>query len=321
MSKKISIVIPAYNEGLTLPKLVTEVSQRLTDLNMDFEIIVIDDGSKDDTWDVLKSCFGKCAHLKCIRFTRNFGKEAAIYAGLKISMGEAVIIMDADLQHPPEILPEMIRAWDSAGVQLVEAVKEKRQKESSLRAFASYLFYHFFLKSTGLDLRNSSDYKLLDRKLVERYLNLPENIRFFRGLTKWFGYSSYTIRYSPAERFGEDYKSRWTIRKLFNFARKSLISFTSLPIRIITWFGIATFFVSVVLGFQTLWQKLSGLAVEGFATVILVNLGIGSIIMISLGLIGEYVAHIYEEIKHRPLYVIEDLLEKVEEKGSLSSSQ
>jgi glycosyltransferase involved in cell wall biosynthesis len=310
MNKKISIVIPAYNEGVTLPKLVTEVSQAFIALGMDFEIIVIDDGSKDETWAVLQSCFNDCEQLKCIRFTRNFGKEAAIYAGLKISSGEAVIVMDADLQHPPEILPEMIRAWNSAKVQLVEAVKEKRQKESPMRAFGSYVFYNFFMRATGLDLRNSSDYKLLDRQLVERYLNLPENMRFFRGLTKWFGYSSYVIKYSPPERFGKENKSRWTIRGLFDLARSSLISFTSLPIRIITWFGVTTFVISVLLGIHTLWMKLSGLAVEGFATVILVTLGVGSVIMISMGLIGEYIAHIYEEIKRRPLYVIEDHLDR-----------
>lgn len=310
MNKKISVVIPAYNEGVTLPKLVTEVSQAFIALGMDYEIIVIDDGSADDTWAVLKSCFNECNQLKCIRFTRNFGKEAAIYAGLKISLGEAVIVMDADLQHPPEILQEMVSAWVSTGIQLVEAVKEKRQKESPLRAFGSYLFYNFFMKATGLDLRNSSDYKLLDRQLVERYLNLPESMRFFRGLTKWFGYSSYIIKYNPPERFGKENKSRWTIRGLFNLARSSLISFTSLPIRLITWFGVTTFVVSVMLGIHTLWMKLSGSAVEGFTTVILVTLGIGSVIMISMGLIGEYIAHIYEEIKRRPLYVINDRLDR-----------
>jgi polyisoprenyl-phosphate glycosyltransferase len=316
MNKKISIVIPAYNEALTLPVLIREITENLSKMGMDFEIIVIDDGSEDDTWSVLKSCFRENDRLRCVRFTRNFGKESAIYAGLKISLGTAAVVMDADLQHPPDLLPGMIRIWESTGVHIVEAVKEKRQVESRIRAIGSYVFYHLFLKTAGLDLRNSSDYKLLDRKLIEQYLNLHENIRFFRGLTKWFGYSSYVIYYSPSDRFGKKKKSRWTIKSLFEFARNSLISFSVIPLRFVTWLGFATFLMSLLLGVQTLWMKLSGLAVEGFTTVILVTLGIGSVIMISLGLIGEYIARIYEEVKHRPIYVIGEYLAKVDDKES-----
>jgi glycosyltransferase involved in cell wall biosynthesis len=250
-------------------------------------------------------------------FYKKFWKEAAIVAGLKNSLGAAAVVMDADLQHPPEILPEMIDIWERTGVHLVEAVKESRQKESYVRTVGSHVFYNLFLKAAGLDLRNSSDFRLLDRKFIDQYLNLPENIRFFRGLTKWFAYSSCVVHYSPSDRFAEKSGSRWTIKQLFSFARNSLISFTSLPLRLVTWFGLATFFMSIILGFQTMWMKMSGLAVEGFTTVILVLLGIGSVIMLSLGLIGEYIARIYEEIKHRPLYVIQEYLERRDDKASL----
>jgi glycosyltransferase involved in cell wall biosynthesis len=317
MNKKISIVMPAYNEALALPVLITEITENLSKMGMDFEIIVIDDGSEDDTWGVLKSCFRENEQLRCIRFTRNFGKESAIYAGLKISTGTVAVVMDADLQHPSDLLPEMIRIWERTGVHIVEAVKEKRQSESRIRAIGSYVFYRLFLKAAGLDLRNSSDYKLLNRTLIEQYLNLHESIRFFRGLTKWFGYSSYVIYYSPSDRFGEKKTSRWTVKSLFDFARNSLISFTVIPLRFVTWLGFATFLVSLMLGLETLWMKISGLAVEGFTTVILVTLGIGSVIMMSLGLIGEYIARIYEEVKHRPLYVIGEFLAKVDDKESL----
>lgn len=198
---------------------------------------------------------------------------------------------------------------------MVEAVKEKRQAESSLRAIGSSVFYRLFFKIAGLNLRNSSDYKLLDRKLIEQYLNLHENIRFFRGLMKWFGYSSAVVYYSPSDRWGDRKKSRWTIHGLFELARNSLISFSVIPLRFVTWLGFATFLVSLVLGLQTLWTKISGSAVEGFTTVILVTLGIGSVIMMSLGLIGEYIARIYEEVKHRPMYIIEALLERNEGVG------
>lgn len=308
MNPEISVVIPAYNEALALPVLIKDMSQMLLNLCRGFEIIVIDDGSKDNTWTVLEKCLNECKQLKGLHFTRNFGKESAIYAGLKLSMGDAVIVMDADLQHPVELLPEMIGVWRNSGVHIVEAVKEKRQKESFVRNLGSKIFYRIFSKSTGFDIENSSDYKLLDRKIVEQYLALPESIRFFRALTKWLGYSTHILYYSPKERFGGESKSHWTIGKLFNFARNSLLSFTSFPLRMVTWLGFITFFFSIILGIQTLWMKISGLAVEGFTTVILVNLGIGSVIMLSLGLIGEYIARIYEEIKHRPIYVIDKRL-------------
>jgi polyisoprenyl-phosphate glycosyltransferase len=308
MSPKISIVVPAYNEALALPVLIRDISRNLLNLYRDFEIIVIDDGSTDNTWIVLEKCLNECKQLRGFHFTRNFGKESAIYAGLKLSTGDAVVVIDADMQHPVGLLPEMIGTWETSGVHIVEAVKEKRQKESPIRAWGSYLFYRVFSKSTGIDLENSSDYKLLDRKMVDQYLALPENIRFFRALTKWLGYSSHLLYYTPSDRFGEKKTSQWTVRKLFDFARNSLLSFTSFPLRIVTWLGVTTFFVSIILGIQTLWMKLSGSAVEGFTTVILVDLGIGSVIMLSLGLIGEYLARIYEEIKHRPIYVIDKQL-------------
>lgn len=316
MNKKISIVVPAYNEALTLRKLIEEICRNLMNAKRDFEIIIIDDGSEDDTWNILKSCFETCVQLRGMRFTRNFGKEAAICAGLNISRGAAAIVMDADLQHPPEIIPEMIDIWERTGVYLVEAVKERRQKESYVRIVGSHVFYNLFLKTAGLDIRNSSDYRLLDRKFIDQYLSLPENIRFFRGLTKWFEYESKIVHYSPSDRFAEKNGSRWSIKRLFSFARSSLISFTSLPLRLVTWFGFATFIISIILGFQTLWMKISGLAVEGFTTVILVILGIGSVIMVSLGLIGEYIARIYEEIKHRPMYVIQEHLERSDDQVS-----
>lgn len=309
MRSKISIVVPAFNEALSLPVLIEDVSRILDGLPHDFELIVIDDGSSDNTWEVLRNCSRRWTQLRAFHFTRNFGKESAIYAGLKVASGEAVIVMDADLQHPADLLPKMINLWETTKVLLVEAVKERRQKESSVRALGSRFFYRVFFASTGIDLKDSSDYKLLDRKVVDEYLSLPENARFFRGLTRWFGYASCLLQYAPTDRFGEKSKSRWTIRNLVHYGRGSLLSFTSFPIRLVTWLGLATLVVSVFLGVQTLWIKICGRAVEGFTTVILVNLGIGSVIMLSLGIIGEYLARIYDEIKNRPRYIIDATLE------------
>lgn len=316
-NKKISIIVPAYNEALTLRTLIEEIYRNIRILDNDFEIIIVDDGSDDDTWKIARSCFDIYRQVRCVRFTRNFGKESAIYAGLKMSSGAAAIVMDADFQHPPELIPQMIDIWERTGVFLVEAVKERRQNESLFRKFGSHIFYKIFFKAAAIDIRNSSDFKLLDRKVIDQYLDLPENIRFFRGLVKWFAHSSCVVNFIPADRLKGQGKSRWSIKRLYDFARNSLISFTSFPLRLVTWFGLVTFLFSIILGIQTIWMKIKGFAVEGFTTVILTLLCIGSLIMLSLGLIGEYIARIYEEIKRRPIYVIRECMERKEEGSSL----
>lgn len=306
----ISVVVPAYNEAASLPDLMSRLDDVFDGIGEPYELIVVDDGSTDTTWEVLTRSKLTHGKLRAIRLSRNFGKEAAICAGLKEVCGAAVIVMDADLQHPPELLPKMIDFWRSKGTYIVNAVKETRQSESMIRRAGACFFYFLFQKLTGLDLRQTTDFKLLDRHAMEEYLALPERGRFFRGLTIWLGYPAAAIPFIPQERPPEAGDSRWPMNKLLKLARHSLISFTAIPLQLVTWFGIITLLLSIVLGLQTLWQKWRGEAVEGFTTVILIQLGIGSILMISLGLIGEYLARIYEEIKGRPQYIIAEVLDK-----------
>jgi len=312
-SEYISVVVPAFNEAASLPGLMSRLDDVFDAIGEPYELLVVDDGSTDTTWEVLTRSKLTRGKLRAIRLSRNFGKEAAICAGLKAVRGAAVIVMDADLQHPPELLPKIIDLWRSKGTYVVNAVKETRQSESMIRGAGAHLFYFLFRKLTGLDLRQTTDFKLLDRRAVEGYLALPEHGRFFRGLTVWLGYPASAIPFIPQERPPEAGDSRWSINKLLKLARHSLISFTALPLQLVTWFGIITLLLSIVLGLQTLWQKWRGEAVEGFTTVILVQLGVGSILMISLGLIGEYLARIYDEIKNRPQYIIAEVLEQKEQ--------
>lgn len=305
----ISIIIPIYDEARSLDACLGEVQNVLKPLS-DHEIIVIDDGSTDESWERLKDFSRTCRNLRVIRFARNFGKEAAIIAGLHAASGDAAIVMDADLQHPPELIPEMIRPWREKGYPIVDAVKETRQEESFFYGIGARLFYYLFLKSTNIDIRNASDFKLLDRKVIDQYLLLPERGRLFRGLTAWLGFQKTTMTFVPPKRYDSDGRSRWTFFSLLKLARNSLISFSAAPMQLVTWLGIITLVISVVLGIQTLLNKLIGQAVEGFTTVILVQLGVGSILMISLGLIGEYLARIYDEIKARPMYVIAETIGK-----------
>ncbi len=303
MSGSLSVVVPVHNEEGVIPSLFDRLRGVLNGLGDPWEVIFVDDGSTDGSWHVISSLCTRHHGARGIRFTRNFGKEAAIYAGLKASRGDAVVVMDADLQHPPELIPKMVEAWRDLGTPIVEAVKERRQDESLMRRLGAGLFYRLFERTSGIDLENATDFKLLDRKVVNIYLDFNERTRFFRGLTAWMGLPAARIPFVPAGR-KDGGASRWSTKGLIGLGVGSIISFSSSPLRIVTYLGVFTLLGSILLGIQTLLVKLRGDAVPGFATVILVQLILGSVLMIALGLIGEYLARMYEEVKARPLYLV-----------------
>ncbi len=306
-----SLVIPAYNERASLPKCLEEAKQALQGLSLTYEIIIVDDGSTDGTWEELERITAQSVTkyaFRALRFSRNFGKEAAIAAGLQVSCGKATCVMDADLQHPPTLIPKMIELWRK-GYLIVEAEKEVRSSEAFNRRVGTYYFHRVFEKSTNFDLKHATDFKLLDRIVLDRYLTLPERNRFFKGLTAWLGYPRATVTFVPPERDSGSGSSRWSFCRLFIMGWNSLIGFSSLPLHLITWLGLVSLLGSIILGIHTLLQKFFWQAAEGFATTILLQLFIGSALMFSLGLIGEYLARIFEEIKGRPMYIILDTIE------------
>lgn len=306
---KLSIVLPAYNEEATLESALDEIAAILDREGHAYELIVVDDGSGDRTWSIVEQLKEKArwSHkLVAVRLSRNFGKEAAICAGLGQAKGDAVIVMDADLQHPPVLIPEMIKLWSQGPYQVVEGVKLHRQRESVPKRLSAVLFYRILQTGSSLNLAHSSDFKLLDRRVVDTYLQLPESGRFFRGLTTWIGLPTAQLEFEVPERVGGE--TGWSIGALINFARSSIISFTALPLRLISWVGLLGFLSSIVLTAQTLWNKLFGESAEGFPTVIILVLGMGSLILICLGIIGEYLAELYKEVKKRPMFVIRDTL-------------
>ncbi len=303
----ISIVIPVYNEAHIVKQCIMEVISGVEKKIPCYEIILIDDGSKDKTWQEIKRLKQKLPCIKAIRFTRNFGKEAAIVAGLKKSKGRAVIVMDADLQHPPSLIPEMVKIWQTTGIPVIEAVKRQRQAENQIKRFFTCVFYKVFNALTGINLNNYTDFKLLDRKVVNTYLCMPERFRFFRGLIKWVGYKYAVIYFSPPPR--KSGHSKWSFKKLLNFAWQSIVAFSSIPLRIIAFLGVFILLIAGFISLRTIYLKLTGKAIAGFTTVILLQLIIGSSLMIALGIIGEYLAKIYEETKKRPLYIVEEELE------------
>lgn len=298
----ISIIMPVYNEGKHIVSSVGTVENILKEQNLNYEFVLVDDGSKDDSWQKLSAMAKENKRIQAVRLSRNFGKEAALCAGLDYATGAAVIVMDADLQDPPELIPVLVDAWREEGYDVVEGVKSSRGKEGFLYKFCAKSFYGLLLKMAGIDLRNASDYKLLDRKVITAMQEMPEKITFFRGMSAWVGFERKRVPFEVQKRVMGT--SKWSLRRLAGLAVSAITSYTSAPLHLITVFGSIMFFIAVVLGIQTLVRYLMGNAMEGFTTVILLLLFIGSMLMISLGIIGLYLMKIYHELKGRPRYLV-----------------
>lgn len=300
----VSIVMPLYREAANLAGILEEVSSAASETGVSFELVLIDDGSPDGTWDLLQEQAKIYPMLRAARLSRNFGKEYALTAGVEMASGDAVIVMDADGQHPPSLLPQLIGTWLSSGADIVEAVKTSRGSENIFNKLAARLFYSLWSRLSGFELKGASDYKLLDRRAVDSYLSMCERNVFFRGMTAWVGFRRVQVPFEVVERVKG--RSSWSVFRLVRLALTGLTAFSSLPLHIVTLSGIAFLLFAFLFGIQTLYVYLSGRAVTGFATVIFLLLIIGSVLMISLGIIGEYLARIYDEVKGRPRYIICD---------------
>ena len=297
----LSVILPSYNEEKMIAKATERMAEILQPEKIDYELLFIDDGSRDSTWAQINEAAAKDSHVVGVHFSRNFGKEAAMFAGLEQAKGDCCVVIDCDLQHPPEKIVEMYRLWEQ-GYEVVEGIKEDRGEESGLHKFAANSFYGLISKATGMDMSSSSDFKLLDRKVVDTLNSLPERNVFFRALSFWVGYKKTSVSYCVQER--TEGVSKWSTKSLIKYALTNISSFSSAPLHIVTVLGFIMLAVSVVLGIIALVQKISGVALGGFTTVILLLLFSASVIMISLGIIGYYIARIYDEIKGRPRYII-----------------
>ena len=301
----LSVILPSYNEEKMIPVAADTISGILERENIDFELLFIDDGSKDATWENITRVAEKNVHVVGVHFSRNFGKEAAMFAGLEKAAGDCCVVLDCDLQHPPEKIVEMYRLWED-GYEVVEGIKEDRGEESGLHKFAANSFYGLISRATGMDMSSSSDFKLLDRKVVDTLNSLPERNVFFRALSFWVGYRKATVYYSVRER--TEGESKWSTKSLIKYAITNIGSFSSAPLHMVTVLGLTMLMVAIVFSIISLVQKLTGQALGGFTTVILLLLFSSSIIMISLGIVGYYIARIYDEIKGRPRYIISKMV-------------
>lgn len=304
----LSIILPSYNEEQNIENTAKVLSDLLEKEKINYELIFVSDGSSDNTYAEIMKVSKQNPKIKGAQFSRNFGKEASIFAGLNLACGDACVVMDCDLQHPPQVIPKMYEYWKQ-GYEVVEGIKSKRGKESLFYKMSAGLFYKVMSKVIKMDMNSSSDFKLLDRKVVDVLLKLPEKNTFFRALTFWAGFKTISVEYEVSKRmYGT---SKWSLWSLMKYAVTNATSFSTLPLQLITVMGIISIFGSIILGIQTLVKYIMGTAVEGFTTVILLILIIGGLIMISLGIIGHYLARIYEEVKGRPKYIISKVTDNV----------
>lgn len=302
---RLSVVLPAYNEEQMLAKTCRTLKKILDLAEINYELVIVDDGSTDQTWKIIEETAEKDRNVTGVHFSRNFGKEAAIVAGLAQASGNAVAVMDCDLQHPPEVLVKMYRLWEQ-GYEVVEGIKKSRGTETVFHRKSAGFFYRIMSRATGFNMENASDFKLLDRKAVESVLSMPERSMFFRATSSWVGFKSTSVLFEVQER--EAGESKWSTGSLIRYAFRNIVAFTTLPLQFVTIGSGGCFICSLLLLIYSLVRYYTGHAVEGYTTLLIVMLFIGSAVMMSLGIIGYYIARIYEEVKRRPRYIVSRII-------------
>lgn len=302
----LSIIIPVYNEEEMIPISVDVITGLMENTDIEYELVIVNDGSKDGSWDTIKSLSTRYRRIRAVSFSRNFGKESAMIAGLAYAKGDACVTIDADLQHPPEKIIEMYELWKQ-GYKVIEGVKLSRGHENFIYKCFAKIFYGIISRATGFDMQNTSDFKLLDREVVDTILNMPEKQMFFRAISAWVGFKSTRVEYDVQDR--KEGVSKWSTRSLIKYAVNNMTSFSSAPLQLVTLTGVIYMIFSIALSIQTLVRFFNGISVAGFTTVIILQLITGSILMLAIGLIGYYISKIFEEVKSRPKYIIEEKID------------
>lgn len=303
----LSVIIPSYNEELNIETTAKTISELLEKNEIEYEIIFVDDGSKDNTFRKICEASKKNSDIRGLCFSRNFGKEAAIFAGLEEARGDCAVLIDCDLQFPPEKIIEMYSLWQD-GYEVIEGVKSDRGRESLFYKIFAKSFYRIMSYFIGVDMQSTSDFKLIDRKAIDALVSLPERNTFFRALSFWSGFNSTQVEFTVCER--QNGTSKWSFKKLVKYAFSNITSFTTAPLQLITVIGSVMLLFMAGLSVQTLIRFMLGQSAEGFTTVILLLLLIGGSLMLALGIIGYYIARIYEEVKGRPRYIVSKKTEK-----------
>jgi len=302
-----SLIIPIYNEEETIPEMYRRVSSIMNGLDGSSELILINDGSKDKSLSLLRDLHQKDPRVCYLSLARNFGHQVAVTAGLNFSRGKAVIILDADLQDPPELIPEMLELWQQ-GYQVIYAQRTKRKKEGWFKRFTAYVFYRLLRTLADVDIpTDTGDYCLMDRQVVDILNSMPERNRYIRGLRSWVGFNQTSVKFERDPRYAGEVK--YTFRKSFTLAINSLISFSKVPLRISTYLGLFSAIFAIFMAILVLYWRIheAKSPLTGFATIMIAVFFLGSVQLISIGILGEYIGRIYEEIKGRPLYTLSEV--------------
>ena len=299
----LSVVIPAFNEQEMVPAAAEQIDGILSRAGIPHELIFIDDGSRDATWAEIRAESEHRDTVRGVHFSRNFRKEAAIFAGLQAADGDCVAVIDCDLQHPPEKLVEMYRLWEQ-GVEVVEGVKTDRGEESLAHRVAAKTFYRLISEATHIDMTRASDFKLLDRKAVNVLLSMREKRAFFRALSSWIGFRTAEVPYEVRERAAGE--SKWSTWLLIKYALSNITAFTSLPLHLITGCGAASFLAALIVGIVSIVRLAMGRVVTGLTGAVILLLFLSRLIMVGLGIIGYYLGNIYMEIQDRPRFIVSE---------------
>jgi glycosyltransferase involved in cell wall biosynthesis len=302
-----SIVAPVFNEEETLPHFYKRVVEVMEGIAEPFELILINDGSRDGSYGLMQDLHKRDPRVRVIDFSRNFGHQIAISAGLDYACGQAVIILDADLQDPPEVIPELIARWKN-GAEVVYAQRARRKGETKFKLLTAAAFYRLITRITSVDIpRNTGDFRLLDRRVVDALVTMREQHRFMRGLSAWVGFRQEALPYERQERYAG--KSKYPLRKMINFSLDAITSFSHVPLELATTFGFILAGLSLVgILIAAILRIFTG-AIVGQASTLILVLFLGGIQLIFLGIIGEYLGRIYDEVRSRPLYIVREVLE------------
>jgi dolichol-phosphate mannosyltransferase len=304
---KYSLIIPIYNEEETIPELYRRVSDVMDSLDDSVELILINDGSRDRSLKLMRELQERDARVCYISFARNFGHQAAVTAGLNFARGQVIVVLDADLQDPPELIPKMIESWQ-AGYHVVYAQRTKRKKESWFKRLTAYVFYRLLRRLADVDIpADTGDFCLMDRQVVDVLNSMPERNRYIRGLRAWIGFRQTAVKFERDPRFAGEVK--YTFKKSLALAINSLVSFSKIPLRISTYLGLFSALIALLMALLVLYWRLQqpDSPVTGLATILIAVFFLGSVQLISIGILGEYIGRIYEEVKGRPAYTIAEI--------------
>ena len=303
-----SVVAPVYNEEETLPHFYRRVVDAMEGLGEPFELVLVNDGSCDGSYRVMRELHACDPRVRAVDFSRNFGHQVAISAGLDHARGAAVIILDSDLQDPPEVIPALVARWRS-GAEVVYAQRRRRPGETRFKLLTAAAFYRLIARITAMDIpRDTGDFRLLDRRVVDTLVTLREHHRFMRGLSVWVGFRQEAVLYDRQERFAG--ATKYPLAKMVRFALDAITGFSYVPLQVATTLGFLLAGLSLLGILLAAVLRLAGVAIQGQATTLVVVLLLGGIQLIVLGIIGEYLGRIYDEVRARPLYIVREVLEE-----------